>query len=251
MKTISEYLDYEKNVLQKNEHYSKYFEEWSVYWFEELVKPVIDVFNLHDEYEAEQTGNAFILFNEQMKKYNKDNNFPDLDLEKRNIYESERMHELLNHKFMKSELYEKMIISEFVLKKKFPLMVVFDEYRIEEKFCKKMKSDLKKQNPHINFLTLEKICKKLYSSPNFSLKIKEKYKELPWGEDYIVNNNKNVIIKKNLNLNPYTTLDTIRKNPEYIWNINKLIKNDFTKWRVEWIIMKLNNKKLNFFVRMK
>ncbi len=233
MKTIEEYLDYERNILQKNELYEKYFVEWSLFWFEKIIKPFLDYKMYEEQYSDEKYNLSFKVYGELT------NNFF------RNPPINDNFVEMSSNAFDKSfkkyivydtPLYHKKNDSEERLKKLFP-NAVFEETPLDNLSMKDMFS---REKIRKKIYSLEQYCKFLTKSPNFTKEIANIYKEYPFDLTNISDSKRNSdpLEYKNsldLSLNPELTIKIIKSFPEHSWNLKKIMFNHFVKWRVNWI----------------
>ncbi len=234
MKTAEECKDYEENVLSNNEHYKKYFDEWSLYWFRKIFKPVIDYCNVHIKYIREQyTDLPLKLFN-QSKNKRKGFQGGGLEVEK------------------KTKLYYKLKKYRKKIEKLFPNMVLIDQEEFERKCDNKFLSDRKikvlslMNYPNLNYMDRND-CSFLIFNKNLTENTKKKYPQYNWNYDDNkfffgferrcgINYDENGLP---LELNNNLTIEKIKQNKNYPWKIKELGRNDFTVMRVLWIKEKI------------
>ncbi len=227
MKTLTEYLNYEENVLKKNKNYDEYFDKWSLFWFESIFKPVFDYSYTSCDYDEE-------YFNLLLQRHQNNDLI---------IYYNDNIYD----KRDKTELYYKLKYCKKQLKELFPNIVLLDVDMLKKKcdFHKisfeKNKKNIEQYCPFINFFNRDD-CSFLENNPNMTNKILEIHKHFNWKvkkndcksktiSSFIDNSDSDI----DLNLNPLITQELIKQNPNFTWNIEKLAKNDFTKMRIDYI----------------
>ncbi len=216
--------DHEWELFKTNRNLcDEYCDKWSLYWFKNIFKPILDYVNAVYEYNDEQNYTLIKMV-----------------LEKKIEFE-----DLKNMK--KSKLYYKLKKCSKKLKKLYPNMVIIDDDffrdRCDSEYLSysKIKELCLKKNPNINFIKRND-CRLLADNHNVTEKLKKAYPMYNWTSEkglfssYIYsididNYNKDY---PELNLNYNITPEIIKQNKNYPWQFEKLAQNKFDKMRTIW-----------------